>query len=110
MLEFLAPIYEGNLWHSFILKTLASARSSSLDSIFSFVSNTLEGITGTVLDVACGPATYGRRIASHNRNVYGVDYDYIELLEMDGLLQCSDACFLWRIIYGSHLYTPRWKV
>jgi SAM-dependent methyltransferase len=74
MLEFLAPIYEGNLWHSFILKTLASARSSSLDSIFSFVSNTLEGITGTVLDVACGPATYGRRIASHNRNVYGVDF------------------------------------
>jgi SAM-dependent methyltransferase len=74
MLEFLAPIYEGRLWHSFILKTLAGARSSSLDSIASYVSNTLNGITGSVLDVACGPATYGRRIASPTRNVYGVDF------------------------------------
>jgi SAM-dependent methyltransferase len=74
MLEFLAPIYEGQLWHSFILKTLAGARSSSLDSITDFVSDTLKGITGSVLDVACGPATYGRRIASSSRNVYGVDF------------------------------------
>jgi len=74
MLEFLAPIYEGQLWHSFILKTLASARSSSLDSIAGFVSETLQGITGSVLDVACGPATHGRRIASPTRNIYGVDF------------------------------------
>ena len=50
MLEFLAPIYEGQLWHSFILKTLAGARSSSLDGIAGFVSDTLKGITGSVLD------------------------------------------------------------
>ncbi|MGA3094301.1 MAG: methyltransferase domain-containing protein [Dehalococcoidales bacterium] len=74
MLEFLAPIYEGQLWHSFILKTLAGARSSSLDGIAGFVSDTLKGITGSVLDVACGPATYGRRIASPSRNVCGVDF------------------------------------
>jgi SAM-dependent methyltransferase len=74
MLEFLAPIYEGQLWHSFILKTLARARSSSLDGIAGFVSETLKGITGSVLDVACGPTTHGRRIASPTRNVYGVDF------------------------------------
>jgi SAM-dependent methyltransferase len=74
MLEFLAPIYEGKLWHSFILKTLAGARSSSLESIAGFVSDTLKDVTGSVLDVACGPATYGRRIASPARNVYGVDF------------------------------------
>jgi SAM-dependent methyltransferase len=74
MLEFLAPIYEGQLWHSFILKTLAGAHSSSLDSIAGFVLDTLKGITGSVLDVACGPATYGRRIASLSRNVYGIDF------------------------------------
>ena len=34
----------------------------------------MEGVTGSVLDVACGPATYGRRIASPSRNVYGVDF------------------------------------
>jgi SAM-dependent methyltransferase len=74
MLEFLAPVYEGQLWHSFILKTLAGARSSSLEGIAGFISETLKGITGSVLDVACGPATHGRRIASPSRNVYGVDF------------------------------------
>jgi SAM-dependent methyltransferase len=74
MLEFLAPIYEGQLWHSFILNTLAGAHSSSLASIAGFISDTLKGVTGSVLDVACGPATYGRRIASPSRNVYGVDF------------------------------------
>jgi ubiquinone/menaquinone biosynthesis C-methylase UbiE len=33
----------------------------------------LKDITGSVLDVACGPATYSRRIASPTRNVYGID-------------------------------------
>jgi SAM-dependent methyltransferase len=74
MLEFLAPIYEGQLWHSFILKSLAGAHSSSLASIAGFISDTLKDVTGSVLDVACGPATYGRRIASPSRNVYGIDF------------------------------------
>ena len=74
MLEFLAPVYEGRLWHAFILKTLAGAGHSSLHSIASFILETLDGTTGTVLDVACGPATYGRRIASPSRNVYGIDF------------------------------------
>jgi SAM-dependent methyltransferase len=73
-MEFLAPIYEGWLWHSFILKILAGAGGSSLRGIASFVAETMEGITGTILDVACGPATYGRRIASPARNVYGIDF------------------------------------
>jgi SAM-dependent methyltransferase len=72
-LEFLAPIYEGRLWHSFILG-LAGGRSSSLQSIAHFIAETLEGVTGTVLDVACGPATYGRRMASPERSVYGIDF------------------------------------
>jgi ubiquinone/menaquinone biosynthesis C-methylase UbiE len=33
----------------------------------------LEGVAGSVLDVACGPATYARRIASPSRNVHGID-------------------------------------
>jgi SAM-dependent methyltransferase len=72
-LEFLAPIYEGRLWHSFILG-LAGSHSSSLQSIEHFIAEALEGVTGTVLDVACGPATYGRRMASPERSVYGIDF------------------------------------
>lgn len=74
MLEFLAPIYEGPLWHTFILKTLAGAGHSSLHSIESFISDAMEGVTGSVLDAACGPATYGRRIVSSSRNVHGIDF------------------------------------
>ncbi|MFC2138963.1 methyltransferase domain-containing protein [Bacteroidota bacterium] len=72
-MEFLAPIYEGKLWHSFILKGFG-AKKSSLGSIVDFVIKSFNGITGNILDVACGPATYGRRIASNDRQVYGIDF------------------------------------
>ena len=73
MLEFLAPVYEGALWQSFILN-MAGGRNSSLQSIAHFIAKTLEGVTGSVLDVACGPATYGRRMTSPDRSVYGIDF------------------------------------
>jgi SAM-dependent methyltransferase len=73
-MEFLAPVYEGQIWHSFILKVLAGADTSSLQGIAQFVAETLRGITGSVLDVACGPATYGRRMATPARSVYGIDF------------------------------------
>jgi ubiquinone/menaquinone biosynthesis C-methylase UbiE len=53
---------------------MAGAGHSSLQSIARFIAERMEGVTGSVLDVACGPATYGRRIASPSRNVYGVDF------------------------------------
>ena len=70
--DFLAPIYESRLWYSILLK-LAGAGGSSIVSIASFHSENLKGITGSVLDVACGTATYGRRIASPSKSVYGID-------------------------------------
>ena len=33
----------------------------------------VQSIKGRVLDVACGPGTYGRRIASPSREVFGID-------------------------------------
>jgi SAM-dependent methyltransferase len=70
--DLLAPIYESRLWYQLLLN-LAGAGSSSLQSIASFHSKTMQGITGSVLDVACGLATFGRRIASPTRSVYGID-------------------------------------
>lgn len=69
----LAPMYESWLWQSFVL-SLAGAGGSSLRSIASFISETLDCVTGNVLDVACGPATYGRRMASPERSIYGIDF------------------------------------
>jgi ubiquinone/menaquinone biosynthesis C-methylase UbiE len=70
--DFLAPIYESRLWYQLLLN-LSGAGSSSLDSIASFHTTTLADVTGSVLDVACGTATYSRRIASPSRDVCGID-------------------------------------
>ena len=75
VMDFVAPIYESRLFASVLLKLsdIRSSGSQFIDSIASFHSESLKGITGSVLDVACGPATYSRRIASPSRNVYGID-------------------------------------
>jgi len=74
-MDFFAPIYESRLFVSVLLGLSGVHGDSSrfMDKIASFHSKTLEGVTGSVLDVACGPATYGRRIASPSRYVYGID-------------------------------------
>ncbi len=73
MLEFLAPVYQSRLW-TLLTLTLVGAEHSSFQSTANFISETLAGVTGSVLEVACGPATYGRSIASAVRNVYGIDF------------------------------------
>ncbi|MGB8386897.1 methyltransferase domain-containing protein [Mycobacterium sp.] len=70
-----AHFYESKFFVSALLK-LSGIRSDSshfMDGIASFHAKTLEGITGAVLDVACGPATYSRRTATPLRNIYGID-------------------------------------
>ena len=74
VMDFVAPIYESRLFVSTLVR-LSGIRGGSrlINRIAGFHSETLKGITGSVLDVACGPATYSRRIASPSRNVYGID-------------------------------------
>jgi ubiquinone/menaquinone biosynthesis C-methylase UbiE len=74
VMDFVAPIYETRFFVS-ILSKLSGIRGGSqlFDRIANFHSETLKGINGSVLDVACGPATYSRRLASPSRNVYGID-------------------------------------
>ena len=73
-MDLVAPIYESRLFVS-VLTKLSNVHNGALlfDRVASFHAKTLKGITGSVLDVACGPATYSRRIASSSRNVYGID-------------------------------------
>ena len=58
-MDLVAPIYESRLFVSVLVK-LSGIRGGSrfIDRIASFHSETLKGISGSVLDVACGPATY----------------------------------------------------
>jgi ubiquinone/menaquinone biosynthesis C-methylase UbiE len=73
-MDFVAPFYETRFFVSVLSKLSGiSGGSRLIERVASFHSETLKGIAGSVLDVACGPATYSRRIASPDRNVYGID-------------------------------------
>ncbi len=71
-MDYIAPIYESKIWYQFLLN-LSGARNTSLISIANFYSETFKNINGYILDVACGPVTFGRRIASSTRIVCGID-------------------------------------
>ncbi len=70
-----AHIYESKYYVSAALKLsgIQSDSSHFMDRIAGFHAKSLAGTTGAVLDVACGPATYSRRVATSLRNVYGID-------------------------------------
>ncbi|HZK93501.1 MAG TPA: methyltransferase domain-containing protein [Prolixibacteraceae bacterium] len=71
-MDSIAPIYESKIWYQFLLN-LSGTRNTSLNSIANFYSETFKNTNGYILDVACGPATFGRRIASSNKIVCGID-------------------------------------
>jgi len=72
LFNFMAYTYESciypvvcNLWGGW--------RSTSLKQLAHDVSDIVGSRGGVILDVACGPGTYGRRIASASRTVLGID-------------------------------------
>jgi ubiquinone/menaquinone biosynthesis C-methylase UbiE len=72
-IDWLARIYETKLWYPFVLNLYGGWRSTSLEEIARDIAGIVGSVNGLVLDVACGPGTYGRRIASASRLVYGID-------------------------------------
>jgi len=69
----MAGIYESKLWYPIILKVYGGLRSLSFPELIGKVTQKVQSISGRVLDVACGPGTYGRRIASPSKEVFGID-------------------------------------
>jgi len=69
----MARIYETKLWYPIVLAVYGGFRSISLAGLIATVSRNVGTAQGRVLDVACGPGTYGRRIASPSREVFGID-------------------------------------
>jgi ubiquinone/menaquinone biosynthesis C-methylase UbiE/uncharacterized protein YbaR (Trm112 family) len=72
-IDWLARIYETKLWYPLVLSLYGGWRSSSLEGIAHEIADTVGSVHGLILDVACGPGTYGRRVASESRAVYGID-------------------------------------
>jgi ubiquinone/menaquinone biosynthesis C-methylase UbiE len=69
----MASIYESNLWYPVVMKLYGGFHSPSLPELVSIVTQKVQLAKGRVLDVACGPGTYGRRIASPTKEVFGID-------------------------------------
>lgn len=69
----MARIYESRLWYPVVLNIYGGLQSPSLAQLIGAVTQKLQSVNGRILDVACGPGTYGRRIASPSKEVFGID-------------------------------------
>jgi ubiquinone/menaquinone biosynthesis C-methylase UbiE/uncharacterized protein YbaR (Trm112 family) len=77
----MARIYETRLWYPIVLNLYGGFRSPSLPQLIATMARNLQSTAGRVLDVACGPGTYGRRVASPAREVFGIDVSRGMLLQ-----------------------------
>jgi len=72
LFDFMASVYETCIYPA-VCNLYGGWHSASLKQLAHDVSDILESRGGLILDVACGPGTYGRRIASASRTVIGID-------------------------------------
>ena len=73
VIDRMARIYETRLWYPLVLNVYGGFHSATLAELVRRVSQNVQTAKGRVLDVACGPGTFGRRIASASREVFGID-------------------------------------
>jgi SAM-dependent methyltransferase len=69
----MARIYETPLWYPIVLKLFGGLRSPTPADLIRIAAADVRGVEGRVLDVACGPGTFGRRVASPLLAVFGID-------------------------------------
>lgn len=69
----MASLYESRLWYPVVMKVYGGLRAPLLPELIRSVADILAAVRGRVLDVACGPGTFGRKIASPAREVWGID-------------------------------------
>ena len=69
----MARVYETNLWYPVVMKVYGGFHGLSLPQLMSTVSGMIQPAKGRVLDIACGPGTFGRRMASPSKEVWGID-------------------------------------
>ena len=72
LLNFLASSYETHIYPP-VCNLYGGWHSTSLQDLARDISDIVGPTTGVILDVACGPGTYGRRMASTSTAIYGID-------------------------------------
>ena len=68
-----AGLYEGRFWYPLVIRLYVGKDTTSMADLVQRVKAALNVEQGRVLDVACGSATFGRRVASPARAVDGID-------------------------------------
>jgi ubiquinone/menaquinone biosynthesis C-methylase UbiE len=123
LIDRLAPIYESRLWYPLVLNLYGGWRSTTLGQLVQAIACIVGDVEGLILDAACGPGTFGRRVAAEARRIYGVDLSlgmlrqgvaYVERDRLDQVhfaraqvesLPFQDALFAAAICCGSlHLF------
>lgn len=69
----LAPMYESRLWYPVVLNFFGGLKTPALPELIKIVQEILKDIDGFILDAACGPGTYGRRLQTPQRVIFGID-------------------------------------
>lgn len=72
LLDFAAYSYEKYIYPP-VCNLFGGWHSTSLKELARDVSDIVGSQDGVILDVACGPGTYGRRLGSASRTIYGID-------------------------------------
>lgn len=81
MTRVIVRLYETPLWYPRILKQAGGKDSPSMTELFRQMDGLMDVRQGMLLDVACGPGTWGRRLASPAMEVYGIDISWSMLRE-----------------------------
>jgi ubiquinone/menaquinone biosynthesis C-methylase UbiE/uncharacterized protein YbaR (Trm112 family) len=69
------------------LRLYGGWRAPSLEDLVRETDGYLGTETGLIIDVACGPGTLGRRLASPRRSIYGIDISMAMLVQGVGYLK-----------------------
>jgi len=73
--DWLARIYDWKPAYPLAVRIYAGWRVSHA-RVLRLLAEMVSGVSGLILDVACGPGTLGRRLASGHREIYGVDMSW----------------------------------
>ena len=73
IMDLLAPWYETRIWYPVFLRVVGGTGAPRLREIVRRIHGIARVERGRILDVACGPGTMGRGLASPDRVVFGID-------------------------------------
>ncbi len=91
VLKLLGGLYESRLWYSLVVRLYLGKDATSLADLTRRIQDAMNVEEGRVLDAACGPATYGRRVATPTRAVYGIDLSLAMLQQGAAYIQSEQV-------------------